>query len=188
MRIYTLHTANITGISLIEVLVSILLLSVGVLGALKLQMQALLITRQSGYAGTALDLADELATSMRSNPGQMRANGSSPYFNIDYRADRDSIKDAPACFASACLPAQRAKADIAGWLHSLSAQLPNARAVVCQDSHAWDQNQERLRWECSAEQRGSTAVAVIKLGWADTAETTALPAPRIALPVFPAIN
>ena len=188
MRIYTLHTARITGISLLEVLISILLLSIGIFGALKLQMHALIITRQSAYAGTALDLADELATSMRSNQGQMRADGSSSYLNIDYRADRDPINDIPACFANACLPTQRAAADIAGWLTHLKAQLPNVRAVVCRDSHAWDHEKERLRWECSADRSDQNVVVAIKLGWTDTAETGTQPAPRLSLPVFPEFN
>lgn len=189
MRIHNPQVVKAAGITLLEVLISVLLLCVGIFGALKLQITALIAARHAAYTSNALDLANELATNMCSNPEQMRVDGSSPFLRIDYRADRDSINPGTSCFANACRPDQLAAADIANWLHNLTRQLPNARALVCQDHRSWDRNKQQLRWECNGDQRESgAATVVIKLGWAENNEAAGPSSPRVALPVLAQTN
>lgn len=182
MRIHNRQTTNTTGMTLLEVLISVMLLSIGLLGALRLHMHALLTMRQSAYLGSALDLANELATTMREHNKHTRADGSGLFLHIDYRADRDPLPHAGSCLARDC-PA----ADIAHWLHNIAQQLPRVRAVVCQDDSSWDSKQQRLRWECSPSPAGSGVNPVIKLGWTDNSELPESP-PRIAVLVLPETN
>lgn len=58
------------GITMIEVLVTLLVLSVGVLGFAGLQMRALGATNDSFYRGQAIIIAQDLKERYRLNPGQ----------------------------------------------------------------------------------------------------------------------
>ena len=188
MRIDSIQVNNATGITLIEVMISVMLLSVGLLGALKLHIHALVMIRQSAHLSTALDLANELATGMRSNPQPVRGDGSIAFLPIDYRASRDPPPTPGDCLTHVCRAEQLRAADVAHWLQSIRQQLPNVRAVVCQDDNSWDRGRQQLRWECNLGQAGFGAVTVIKLGWSDNHEAAELSAPRIAVQVLPETN
>ncbi|MES2933828.1 MAG: type IV pilus modification protein PilV, partial [Pseudomonadota bacterium] len=60
-----------TGFTLIEVLVSVFVLALGVIGAAGMQLTAMSTSQQSGSQTLALQLATELAENMRMNAGQM---------------------------------------------------------------------------------------------------------------------
>lgn len=181
------------GFSLVEVLVSIMVLAVGVIGAAGMQVTALRTAQQSGLQSTGLQLAAELADRMRANDEQMRrADGDNVFVGLDYQAT-EGAPDAPSadCFVRACSAHEQAEFELYGWLQRVRDSLPGARAVVCRDSTPWDDASGRLTWTCDEEGSGSL---VIKIGWAtrehgSQQETTEYESvPQIALLVAPYVQ
>lgn len=134
------------GFSLIEVLVSIFLLAIGLLGAAGLQIQAL-HNSQSAYLRTqatiaAYDIADRI-----------RANPTGTYHNQTASETADCLK------TPGCSPDQMAAHDLFEW-NRLTATLPNGAATVCIDSTPNTP-------ECD----GNTSQHVITINWqADRSE------------------
>jgi type IV pilus assembly protein PilV len=161
-----MNKTGAAGFSLVEVLVSIVVLAVGVIGAAGMQLTALRTAQQSGLQTTALQLAAELADRMRVNADQMRlADKANPFLGIDYKTV-DGTPEAPIanCFAVDCDGDQLAQFDLYEWRKRIQAGLPGGRAVVCRDSTPWDASSKRLAWDC--EGKGATSASlVIKIGW-----------------------
>jgi len=181
--------AQRAGFTLIEVLISILVLSLGIIGAIKMQMIAIQTTQQSNYFSTAVELATEMADKMRGNDDQMRSS-SSLFLKVNFQASQDNIESAATCFNVNCAPEQMAQSEIAEWLQQIRTALPNARALICRDDAPWDGGNQRLTWNCAAS--GSKSSAVIKLGWTEKNEAlqteqtgSVIPPPRLAIAVTP---
>ncbi|OEZ52297.1 hypothetical protein JAB1_00800 [Janthinobacterium sp. MP5059B] len=154
------------GSSLVEVLVSLLLLALGLLGASILQLNALRARHESALLSAGVQLAAGMAERMRANSVLMNGpDAGNPYLNVTYAAadGADAGGGAPDCFgAAACGAAELAQFDIAEWKQRLHAALPGARLHICRDLAAWDAAAEGLHWACSG---GKGAPIVIKLGW-----------------------
>ena len=154
------------GSSLVEVLVSLLLLALGLLGASIVQLNALRARHESALLSAGVQLAAGMAERMRANSVLMYGpDGGNPYLNVAYAAadGADAGGGAPDCFgAVACSGAELAQFDIAEWKQQLQAALPGARLRICRDAPAWDAAAQGLHWECSG---GKGAPIVIKLGW-----------------------
>lgn len=150
---------------MVEVLVAVLVLALGVIGAAGMQVTALRTAQQSGLHGTALHLAVELADRMRANDAQMRLDDAeNPYLGIDISgADEPPPEPDVDCFSVDCNGAQLARFELHDWARRLGAALPGARAVVCRDSAPWDGGKRRLAWDCATDHAASI---VIKIGWA----------------------
>jgi type IV pilus assembly protein PilV len=152
------------GFSLVEVLVSIIVLSFGMLGIVGMQAYALQANRDARLQSTATVLARELGEMMRGNQtvGVMAANN--PYFG-----DFNTSPMAPAtrgyCLnvGSTCADTIAvANAQMTEWLSRVDAELPGARVEVCFDSAPYTLATGIPKWGCTA---GSVDVAVIKIGW-----------------------
>ena len=161
------RTAN--GFTLIEVLVAVLVLAIGILGASAAQLAALRTRHQSQLMSDAVQLASTLADSMRANlalSGVAAADGANPYLRLHYDAAADGAPPpAPQCLpGAACSAVQMAEADIDRVRQALHAGFPGGRIVVCRDSAAWDAGRGALRWACDGN-AGSGTPIVIKLGW-----------------------
>lgn len=153
------------GFSLIEVLVAVLVLAVGIVGAGAAQVTALKTRHGTGLLSSGVQLAGSLAERMRANPVQMRAgDAANPYLQAQFDADGG----APAvpgvlCYAPAnCTSAQMAAFDIYEVKQALHQQYPGARLVVCRDRAVWDARAAALAWACAG---GAEAPVVIKIGW-----------------------
>lgn len=156
-----------SGFSMVEIMVSILVLSVGVLGTAGMQLSALRTTHQSGLTTMALQLATEMADRMRANDSQMRQSDSNNHFlNLDYSAAKEGEPKSPTivCYSEACDPAELAQFDLYEWKKRLRSALPSARAVICRDKTPWDSSTGALTWECDGS-AGEGASLVIKIGW-----------------------
>lgn len=153
------------GFSLVEVLVAVLLLAIGVVGAGAAQLTALKARHSTGLLSSSVQLAGSLADRMRANAAQMQAgDAANPYLRLRYDAN-DGAPAAPgvACFAGAsCSSAQMAAFDLYEVTQALYEQYPGARIVVCRDDVVWDERSRALAWECAG---GPGAPIVIKLGW-----------------------
>jgi type IV pilus assembly protein PilV len=160
MRNSHVSTTHQQGFSLLEVLVSIVLLSVGLLGLAGLQLSALQNTRDATLQSAAVRLGAELAELMRDNKdiAQQPTPANNPYLTVF----TGTLPAAPQdCFASSCTDKLAvAQWGIRDWLTRVNATLPGPVVTVCYDSAPFDGN-GLPRWACS----NSGGVAMVKIGW-----------------------
>ena len=181
-----------TGFTFIEVLISIIILSFGLLGMVGLQAAALQGNRDARVQSTAVSLARELAEMMRSNK-DLALTATNPYIG-DFSSDPLSPAVASYCLNVGSLPTTCidktaiANAQMTEWLTRVSNELPGAHIVVCVDSAPYD-SAGKPRWPCDITGVGPTAV--IKIGWTrastDRTKTGAAAFERALIPslVFP---
>jgi type IV pilus assembly protein PilV len=155
-----------SGYSIVEVLISILVLSVGVLGAAGMQLAATRTTQQSSYQTTALQLAAEVADAVRAyNTDAQHSVTLGQILEIDYTSTPGSPPDSAAhCYFNPCEAGEFANAQIQEWKARLSTAFPAARLRICRDANPWSDAGHAYKWDCSGES-GSGAPLVIKLGW-----------------------
>ena len=123
MKVRHQRLNNDSGFTLIEVLIAVLVLSIGLLGLASLQMNALRNNQNSYYRTVATILANDFADRIRSNAAGVAANG--------YNAiTRTSITTAPNCTAATCSPSAIRDLDVAQWYTELGSQLPAGTATV----------------------------------------------------------
>ena len=151
------------GFSLLEVLVSIVILSFGVLGAVGLQATSLKANREVRAQADGLRFAEELAELMRGNKvTSVKLDATdNPYLVSSISGLTAETCGLPGASTAACgSGAAIARRDIYEWAQRVQAALPGAKAVVCQDSTPYDSS-GLPQWTCS----NSGGVLVLKLGW-----------------------
>jgi type IV pilus assembly protein PilV len=117
------------GFTLLEVLVAVVVLSIGLLGLASLQVNGLRFNHSAYMRTQATLLAEELADRMRANPDRVGPNAN------NYNTTNLAELAVPACrIPAGCTPAGMAQNDIAEWQQSLTALLPNGQGVVCLDA------------------------------------------------------
>lgn len=155
-----------TGSSLVEILVTLVLLSLGLLGASKMHIASLRAQHESSLATRATQLAASMAERLRANHVIMAAaDADNPYLDVDYQAAGavSETGGALACFGAVnCSAAQLAQFDLDEWREQLRTALPGARLRICRDLPNMDAAASGASWACSA---ASHAPVVIKLGW-----------------------
>jgi len=113
------------GVSLVEVLVSALIVSIGLVGVAGLQVASLKNNQTALMRSQATSLAYDLADRMRSN-----VTGASAGFY-----DPDNAALTTGCGSTTgCSTQQLSEHDLAEWQAALSATLPMGEGVVCIDS------------------------------------------------------
>ena len=150
---------------MVEVLVSIVVLSFGLLGMVGMQASAIKSNREARLQSSAVVLARELAEMIRGN----RAVGVLPSATNPYLGSFSTTPLAAStpfyCLSvgtAACLDATSvANAQMTEWLARVDAELPSARVSVCYDSAPFAAN-GLPRWACAA---GSGSVIMVKIGW-----------------------
>lgn len=201
-RVHRGVRASSAGFSLIEVLISVLILSFGILGMVGLQVGALQGNRDARQQSVATGLVRDLADMIRGNKDVAQgANATDNPFLGDFSGTPLRPDPTSDCLAvgNYCpfdpgdpLQGQRevARAEMTDWLARLEAQLPGARAAVCFDPEPYDAD-GLARWECTA---GSTDTLVIKIGWSrastDRSRGNSVPVdsasrPSLVVPVTP---
>lgn len=167
------------GFTMVEVLVAVLLLAVGLVGALAMQAHAMRTRHESLLLTEALQSAAALADRIRANAAQ-----SSAYLGFEFDAADSPPADGPQAPAASCaevpcdavLLAQR---ELDEFQRHLRAALPAARAAICRDVAVAQDGQ--FQWPCSG---GAGAPIVIKIGWhSRNAGSTVASAPGVVLPV-----
>jgi len=109
------------GDTMIEVLVTIIILAVGVLGAAALQVTTLKNLSTSHSASAAAIVADDFSERMRANPTAALAD------DYVHAAALDAF---PNCETGACTSAELADYDIGTWWNQLTDVLPVGTAEV----------------------------------------------------------
>lgn len=165
--------ARARGFSLLEVLISIIILSFGLLGMVGLQAAALQANREARSQSTAGSLARELAEMMRGNKvvGLLPASAnpyigdfSSPFTPTTASYCMNVAIGTTPCTGATVLATNTAiaNAQMTEWLSRVDSELPGARVRVCVDSAPFDSN-GLPQWNCTS--TGTGATTVIKIGW-----------------------
>lgn len=154
------------GFSLLEVLISIIILSFGLLGMVGLQAAALQANRDARLQSTASSLARELAEMMRGNKDIGLLTASNPYlgdFTAPLTPTTASYCLNVATGTTACTnTAAIADAQMTEWLSRVNGELPGARIRVCVDSAPFNVS-GIPQWNCTT--AGTGVPMVIKIGW-----------------------
>jgi type IV pilus assembly protein PilV len=186
------HKAH--GFSLLEVLISIIILSFGLLGMVGLQAAALQANREARLQSTAGSLARELAEMMRGNKDIGLLTTANPYlgnFTSPLTPNTASYCLNVAASTSCADTTAIANAQMTEWLSRVDSQLPGARVQICVDSAPFDAA-GMAQWACTSS--GTGASTVIKMGWTrgatDRSQTGAnaldrASTPALVLPITP---
>lgn len=165
MPAHTSPLSNQHGFSLLEVLVSIIILSFGLLGMVGLQAAALQANREARFQSSAASLARELAEMVRGNK-DVGLSSNNPYL-VDLTSPL-APATASYCFnvanavASPCANITAvANSAMTEWLTRVDSELPSPHVVVCVDSAPFD-TAGLPQWTCTP---GAGANIVIKMGW-----------------------
>jgi len=113
------------GDTMIEVLVTIIILAVGVLGAAALQVTTLKNLSSSHSASVAAILAEDFSERMRANPTEA--------LNDAYVHAAAPVAY-PDCVAGACSLAQLATYDVGSWWQQMTAVLPSGSGEVTRNA------------------------------------------------------
>lgn len=155
------------GFSLIEVLISMFLLAVGVIGATGMLLASLRTTQQSALQAAALQLAADMAEVIRAHAsGAGHTERAAMFPTFDFNSSTTAVPAAPAtlCYLDTCDATEQLDFELYEWKRRIASTMPAGRATVCYDTHPWDDSGKKLRWDCDGSP-GGNAPLVIKLGW-----------------------
>lgn len=144
------------GASLLEVLITILILSFGLLGVAGLTAASLQTAKIAQFQSTALQLVNEYTERMRGNEPGVSTND---YDMTTAYSGATAGVPVPACaVADACTAAELASIDRAEWTNNLRRRLPAGGAYVTRNGLAVD---VWIMWqEPSLDVDGTTTLAV----------------------------
>ena len=140
---------NQTGFSMIEVLVTVLILSFGLLGMANLITTGMRANTAAQFRSIATQQTLDMADRMRANLAGVRAGS--------YDAIAASIPAANDCFAAICDEGQIATYDQAQWNTTNAAALPNGSGTVTVDPSNPNEFLITLTW--LEKDRGGAAIA-----------------------------
>jgi len=147
------------GFTLIEILIAIVIFSIGLLGIAGLQVAGMRFTHGSQLRSTAVLQAETMADLMRANEFAVREG----YYNAATMPTSFPVD----CATSICNAEQRATYDLVTWNYTTAGMpreanqdvLPLGVGVVCRDATPNDGNS--TNWACD----NSGNVYAIKLQW-----------------------
>ena len=157
------RTIDSAGFSLVEVLVSVVILSIGLLGMVGMQAGALQANREARLQSTAIGLARELADMMRGNKATA-LTADNPYLLNTQEGDPKSDTCLKVGYSCGTDGTKVANAQVTEWLARARGSLPSPRILVCVDAAPFDANGLPKKWSenCTA---GTNVTPVIKIGW-----------------------
>ncbi len=134
MKFHIRHLNNsfrnhIHGFSMIEVLVTLMVLSIGLLGLAAMQTSSIQNTHGAYLRTQATHLAYDILDRMRAN---MTGVNDGDYNNINANESVNNYTD-PNCFTAGCTSLQMTATDAAQWEIDLATQLPAGQGTVVVD-------------------------------------------------------
>jgi len=114
------------GFSLLEVLVAIVVLSIGLLGLAGMQATGLKNNNSSYQRSQANILANEILDRMRANQVGVDAGA----YDDPYSGGTPALPTAPACVTTSCNSATMATYDVAEWDAKLGSTLPSGQGMI----------------------------------------------------------
>ena len=177
------------GTTLIEVLVSIVVLSIGLLGTAGLLINSMRAVSEQGNAVGASVYARELAERMMGNPNISRLASGNPYlFDSSTTAWPTATLN---CSANSCSELDRASWDMKVWTDRIlsagstgKGSIPGIKVKVCLDSLTANSG-TAFQWNCTP---GANPMVVVKMAWASRDSTGAVDTslvPRAVIVVTP---
>jgi len=148
-----------SGVTLLEVLIAILIVSFGLLGMAGLQSVGMKYNVGAAQRTAATLLANDIADRMRANMAGVNATPGA------YDGIVGGGTPVASCLSVAgCTPAQMAQNDIAEWNAALAAALPSGQGIVCRDDSPDDGagNVSLVAAGCTG---GSASPYAIKIWW-----------------------
>ena len=180
------------GFSLIEVLVSIVILGLGMLGAAGLQLATLRSNQYTAQSSVATQLVRdyEEITQMLRSASISTSTGTSVLTAVDTTVTDTATKDCKGNGTN-CTSGELAAFMLTEWKARVKAELPGGRAKVCRDSAPKETSGAAAglyRWDCD----DTGDMLMVKIGWtARTDKTDAVmqavsadSRPRIVMTIF----
>lgn len=112
-----------TGVTMIEILITIIVVAVGLLGAVGLQVNSMKAGNNANFRYQATLLAYDMAERMRANPLGIKSNN----------YDAITVTDTGTNYTGTITAANMYKQDIYDWKQSLKSQLPSGNGTVTVD-------------------------------------------------------
>ena len=127
-----MHTHRKTaGFTMLEVLISMVIIAFGLLGVAGLQAFALKNSSSASQRLTATALANDMMDRLRSNFASVDAGGYNKPLIADYDAPSGCVNPSSS---TVCTTAEVAQNDRYEWQQRVARALPNGRGIVCRDS------------------------------------------------------
>ena len=174
------------GFSILEVLISLIILSLGLIGAVGMQATAMQSNKEARNLAIATTFGRELAERMRGNNSVsiQTTTSNNPYL-LDVTLASSTSIPTPAvnCFVLGCpIVKDAASWDVADWQKRVQAALPSARVKVCFDQTPFD-SAGKAQWDCTS----NGDIAVLKMSWTrkDTAGTLDFDSSGVPIVVVP---
>ncbi len=165
-----------SGFALIEVMVSLVVITASVMSMVFISAHTQTATRDAANQHTAWVLAVELASWLRAGGTQPLGNPAANLLDqIQY------VKLPEDCYALTCASSDAANFYLWQWHRRLMRDLPGARVVLCREGHAMQAGSFRWRWSCPSNAVDSS-LWLIKLGWPDHPGSTHF-VPKVVLTV-----
>lgn len=119
---------SVRGFSLIEVMVTIVIVSFGLLGLAGLLFSSVTAGQTSMSRTVAVDLANEMGDRIRANWKAVKAGS---FDAVAVKSTADLAAACPTtCMSGQCTPADQATLDVCLWQAQVSKQLPGGQACI----------------------------------------------------------
>jgi len=160
-------SSHLQGFALIEVLVSLVILAIGLLGTAGLQLASLRSNQFTAQAAVATQLARDYEEIVQLVPSASisGSEGTSTFSVLDTSTNGTSTVTDCKGTTVTCTKTQLADYMINDWKSRVMTELPGGRAKVCRDSapkETTGATEGLYRWACD----GQGDMLMIKLGWA----------------------
>ncbi len=145
------HARRVDGFTIIEVLISLIVLSVGLLGLASLQVVGLQNTQGGAQRAQAAFLAYDITDRMRTNPAAVTAGSYNLAAPVPGQGQGQVAIVLVDCFGAAanCSAAQMAAHDLGQWQTQLRAYLNNGTGAI------------------ATVDNGTTTLVTVTIQWAD---------------------
>ena len=144
-----------SGVTLIELLVSMAIFAVGMLALLGLISNSIALTNSANHSSVASAMAYALADNVRGNPTLLASYD-----------DPAGVKEPDCLTTTGCSSGDLVNTEYQLWLERLKEALPGGVGVVCRDSATSSIDGSPDNWAC--DDSGGNAVYVIKICWKGT--------------------
>ena len=158
----TSQSSGQSGFSILEVLIAIIILSIGMLGAVGMQAAAMQANKETRNQAAATTLGRDLAERMRGNHtvAIKTLAADNPYI-FDATLTGAVATPSVNCFTTGCPTVKDAATwDVADWQSRVRTALPTPRVNVCFDKDPFD-SAGKPRWVCT----NDGDVTVLKMSW-----------------------
>ncbi len=139
----TIIRRKCAGFTLIEVMISMIVLSIGLLGLAALETKTLRDNQNAYYRSLASQFAYEMADRIRVNKAEASKT------NSKYFLDPDQAQSQPTCEnVSGCSPLLMAEHDLYQWNELITDALPMSSGIITKSGGAmvitiqWDENRD----------------------------------------------